>query len=184
MAQWNRCRCAQRRRSNREDSRKWTCGLLTNATTSARRFLSTCAKCGKPYLGLTATPLTSGLGNNYDEIVNASTTEYLLHTDNPATGAPYLAPLLMRPCKEIRMEGAKSNAGEWQAGEVTKRTRPIIGDIVSTWVEETQKWFGRPVKTLMFTSEIAHGVELCAAFQARGIDARNSTYRDSADTSD
>ena len=56
-----------------------------------------------------------------------------------------------------------------------------MGDIVSTYERMTHQHFGGPVKTLLFSADIAHGEELCRAFQAAGHDFRQSTYRDSDD---
>ena len=130
---------------------------------------------GGPVIGLTATPLTEGLGNWYSHVVNAVTTDQLLHDG-------YLAPLKIFAATEIDMAGAKKGSdGEWLRSEVRTRGRPIIGDIVSTWERSTRQHFGGPVKTLLFSADVAHGEELCRAFQAAGHDFRQSTYRDGID---
>ena len=126
---------------------------------------------GGPVIGLSATPLTDGLGKHYDAVVNATTTNALLEQG-------YLAPLKVYACAEIDMTGAAVTAGEWQANEVRERGRQIIGDIVSEWVRLTHKHFGGPVKTLAFSADVQHGADLCDAFQKAGYDFRQSTYRD------
>ena len=126
---------------------------------------------GGPVIGLSATPLTEGLSAHYEAVVNATTTDKLLEDQ-------YLAPLRIYAAKEIDMKGAKKTAGEWQAGEVQRRGRVIIGDIVSEWVSRTQQHFGGPVKTLLFSADVAHGEELCRAFQLAGYDFRQSSYHD------
>ena len=131
-----------------------------------------------PVVGLTATPLTDGLGEFYQGIVNACTTDFLLREIAPATGRPYLSPLRIYAATEIDMRGAKKTAGEWQASEVRTRSSRIIGDIVTEWVRMTQEHFGGPVKTLAFSADVAHGEQLCQAFQLAGYDFRQSTYRD------
>ena len=124
-------------------------------------------------VGLTATPLTKGLGDTYTHVVNAATTDWLV-----AEG--YLAPLHIYAAKEIDMTGAQKNsAGEWTEEEVQRRGRPIIGDIVSEWVKQTGLHFGGPVKTLLFSASVAHGEELCRAFQLAGYDFRQTSYQDS-----
>lgn len=131
---------------------------------------------GGRVLGLSATPLTGRLGEVYDSVVNAVTTEQLL-----ADG--WLAPLRIYAATEIDMSGAKKAGGEWQASEVRDRGRHIIGDVVSTWERMTAEHFGGPVKTLLFSADTRHGEELCRSFQAAGHDFRQSTYRDTgADT--
>lgn len=128
-------------------------------------------------LGLSATPLTRGLGEVYDGIINATTTDTLI-------GEGWLAPLRMYGAVEIDMTGAAKTGGEWQAGEVRDRGRPILGDVVATWVRLTREIYGGPVKTLLFSADTRHGEELCAAFQSAGYDFRQSTYRDSGDDTD
>ena len=129
---------------------------------------------GGPVVGLSATPLTEGLGKTYQSIVNATTTDELLADQ-------WLSPLKVFAAKEIGMQGALKTAGEWQAKEVRERGRKVIGDIVSEWVRHTQEHFGGPVPTLLFSADVAHGEELCRAFQMAGYDFRQSSYRDSQD---
>ena len=146
--------------------------VIDEAHTQRKGVLEFAKSWGGPVIGLTATPLTEGLGNWYSHVVNAVTTDRLL-----ADG--YLAPLKIYAATEIDMRGAKKTAGEWQANEVRTRGRPIIGDIVSTYERMTRQHFGGPVKTLLFSADVAHGEELCRAFQMAGHDFRQSTYRDS-----
>ena len=145
-----------------------------NCHTQHKGVLEFAKNWGGPVIGLTATPLTEGLGQWYSKVVNAVTTDRLL-----ADG--YLAPLKIYAATEIDMRGAKKTAGEWQAGEVRERGRKIVGDIVSTYERMTHQHFGGPVKTLLFSADVAHGEELCRAFQAAGHDFRQSTYRDGTD---
>ena len=145
-----------------------------NCHTQHKGVLEFAKAWGGPVIGLTATPLTEGLGQWYSKVVNAVTTDRLL-----ADG--YLAPLKIYAATEIDMRGAKKTAGEWQSGEVRERGRKIVGDIVSTYERMTHQHFGGPVKTLLFSADVAHGEELCRAFQAAGHDFRQSTYRDGTD---
>ena len=124
-------------------------------------------------IGLTATPLTRGLEEHYDLVVNAATTDKLL-TEG------YLSPLRIYAATEIDMRGAKKgNDGEWLRSEVRNRGGLIIGDIVSEWARMTQEHFGGPVKTLAFSADVAHGEDICRAFQLAGYDFRQSSYHDS-----
>ena len=138
---------------------------------------------GGPVVGLSATPMTEGLGNFYQRVINAVTTDWLLDNIDPDTGSPYLAPLRMIPIisHEIDMTGAPKPGGDYRRKDIRERSRPIIGDIVSTWVKLTHDYYGGPVKTLLFSADTDHGAELCSAFQSAGYDFRQSTYRDSGD---
>ena len=145
--------------------------VIDEAHIQRKKIMEFAKEWGGPVIGLTATPLTPDLGSFYEHIVNATTTDQLL-----AEG--WLAPLRIYAAAEIDMTGAKKTAGEWTASEVRNRGRRIIGDIVSEWVRMTQTHFGGPVKTLVFSADIAHGEELCRAFQAAGHDFRQSTHKD------
>ena len=130
-----------------------------------------------PVIGLTATPFTKGLGLTYSHVVNTCTTNNLLEWLDPATGRPYLAPLKVYAAAEINMAGAKTDkGGEWLGSEVEQRGTVILGDAVTEWQEKTALHFGGPVKTLVRSATIAHGKEICRAFQAAGYDFRQSTY--------
>ena len=148
--------------------------IIDEAHTKREKIMTFAREWGGPTIGLTATPLAEGLGDTYSNVVNVTTTNKLLADD-------YLAPIRAYQCVEIDMQGAKKIGGEWTDSEVHARAKSITGDVVSEWVRNTQLHFGKPVKTLLFSSTVAHGADLCAAFQAAGYDFRQSTYRDSGD---
>ena len=137
-------------------------------------------------LGLSATPLTKRLGDYYSHVTNAVTTDWLLKNRNPLTDQTYLAPLRIYSgvaTTEIDMEGAETGKdGEYTSRAVRERGREVIGDVVAEWDRMCREHFGGWVKTLVFSADIAHGEELCSAFQDIGADARQSTYRDSDET--
>ena len=142
------------------------------AHTIYRKLAEALHECGRYHVGLTATPLARGMGNIYGRCVQVTTTNELL-----ARGR--LAPVIFREGRRIEM--GDPPAGEWEAEEVRERGRVIIGDIISTWVEETNSHFGGPVKTMLFSADIAHGEELANAFLRAGIDARQITAHDNPD---
>jgi len=144
--------------------------LLDEAHRRRNKVIKLAVDFGVPMVGLSATPMTDGLGKIYDGLVNAVSTDALVKNGD-------LAPLKIYAAQEIDMRGAEKTAGEWRASEVRARSRPIIGDIVSEWQRMTAKHFGGAVKTLLFSADTAHGEELCAAFQAAGFDFRQSTFR-------
>lgn len=125
-----------------------------------------------PTIGLSATPLTPGLGKVYDRVVTARTTNQLL-----AEG--WLTPLQVFCPKPIDMTGAaKTSGGEWSKETVASRAIPIVGDIVSEWVQKTTQVYGGPVTTLVFASSVAHVEELVRAFGEAGYRFEAITYRD------
>ena len=131
---------------------------------------------GIPVIGLSATPFSEGLGKVFSRVVNVVTTDQLLNDINPNTGRPYLAPLKVYVGREIDMTGAPtSKDGEWRDTEVERRGSVVVGDAVSEWHRRVMENFGQPVKTLVRSSTIAHGEEICRAFQAAGFDFRQVT---------
>jgi DNA repair protein RadD len=125
-------------------------------------------------VGLSASPLTKGLGKTFTRVVSPTTTNALV-ADN----------LLVMPtiycAREIDMEGAKKVAGEWSADDVGERATKITGDIVATYLEKTQIHFGGPVKTLVHCASVAHGAELAQKFAAAGLNFVAISYKDDED---
>ena len=122
-------------------------------------------------IGLTATPFTKGLDNLYSNVVCGATTEALVLSK-------WLAPLKVFIAKEINMEGAHKVAGEWAQDVVTERGMQITGDIVDEWAKMTYEVFGRPRKTIVFCSGVAHGVDLVDQFAKRGYNFVSISYKD------
>ena len=133
-----------------------------------------------PVIGLTATPLTQGLGKFYSRIVSPVTTNELIRSR-------HLVPVRFIAGREIDMTGEPAgNLGEWTSSSVRRRGSAIIGDIVTEWRRWTHKseedgGFGGPVQTLVFSADVEHGKQLCDAFRAAGYDFRQTTYADSLD---
>jgi superfamily II DNA or RNA helicase len=125
-------------------------------------------------VGLSATPLTKGLGDIYTNIVNPVTTKELVDDE-------LLVPLRVFVAKEIDMTGAKKIAGEWSEAEATKRGMQITGDIVSEWVKKTHEIYGKPVKTIVFCSGVAHGEDLSRKFAEQGYNFISISYKDDGD---
>ena len=125
-------------------------------------------------IGLTATPFTKGLGDLYTNVVCGSTTESLVLSK-------WLTPLKVYIAKEIDMTGVKKVAGEWSADQVTERGMKITGDIVSEWEKKTHEVFGKPAKTIVFCSGVAHGADLVDQFAQRGYNFVSISYKDNDD---
>src|SRR5690606_15145754 len=99
---------------------------------------------------------------HWDGLVNSTTVNKLL-----AEG--YLSPLRIKACVSPDMTGAKKKFdGEYAEEEAGQRGITIIGNVVDTWIEQTRKTFGGPVKTIVFSPSVKHGEELCRQFAEAG----------------
>lgn len=126
-------------------------------------------------IGLTATPFTAGMANDWDGLVNSTTVNKLLEQQ-------FLSPLKIKACVAPDMTGApKKFNGEWEEEEAGQRGITIIGDVVQTWVEQTRKFFGGPVKTIVFSPSVKHGKELCRQFADAGFNFQQISYLDADD---
>ena len=122
-------------------------------------------------VGLSATPFSKGMGKVYEGIVSTVTTKQLVDQG-------VLTPLKVFVSKEIDMTGAKKVAGEWTDAEASARAIKIVGDVVAEWIAKTHEIFGKPVKSIVFSCDVAHGVELSRKFQEHGYNFVCISYRD------
>lgn len=129
---------------------------------------------GMRVIGLTATPFTKGLGNVYTHIVGAKATGELIKEG-------WLTPLRVFIAKEIDMSGAKKVAGEWAQDEVSERGMKITGDIVAEWIKQTNRIFGKAVKTVIFCAGVAHGKDLERQFKEQGYNFVSISYLEDDD---
>lgn len=125
-------------------------------------------------IGLTATPFARGMGEVYTRVVNVTTTNRLISEG-------WLVPLTMYAAREADMTGAKIVAGEWSEKDIEDRGLKIVGDIVAEWVDKTNRHFGKPVKTIVFSATVPHGDELCRQFNAAGFNFQQISYKDTND---
>lgn len=116
-------------------------------------------------IGLSATPLTKGLGRIYDTIVSVTTTNKLIESG-------ILTPIKVFAAKEPDMKGAKIVAGEWTDNAAAERSMKIVGDCVA---EYTLNAHGR--KFFAFGCNVDHCIELARAFNEAGIKTACFTYR-------
>lgn len=123
-------------------------------------------------VGLSASPFTKGLGEIYTNVVSP------LPIKDLVTGGS-LVPLRVYIAKEIDMTGAKKIAGEWSEAEASKRGMKIVGDVVSEWIKKTHEIFGKPEKTIVFSSGVEHGNSLAAKFAEHGYNFVSLSYKDS-----
>jgi superfamily II DNA or RNA helicase len=112
-----------------------------------------------PFVGLTATPWTKGLGKYYKELLIASTTAELIE-------AGILAKFRVFAPGHPDLSAVRTVAGDYHEGDLSKAMdRPeLVADIVQTWM---QRGADRP--SFVFAVDRAHAKTLQRQFQAAGI---------------
>lgn len=126
-------------------------------------------------IGLTATPFTKGLGRHFQAIVNVATTDGLIAEGRLTKPIVYAA-------VEVDISGvAVRSTGEWDDRGLEREGIKIVGDVATEYIKRTTEHFGGPVKTICFSSTVAHGEEICRAFAEIGLNFQNISYRDDED---
>src|ERR1043166_971153 len=123
-----------------------------------------------PFIGLSATPWTRGLGRVYEKLVVGATFKQMIEKK-------VLAPFRVFAPSHPDLSGVRTVAGEYQQDELSEAmmaSSKLVADIVETWKEKAQ---GRP--TICFAVDCAHAEFLKDRFEMAGVPA---AYMD-ADTS-
>ena len=102
----------------------------------------------------------------YDHVVTGATTRELIDT-----GMLMLPKVMMY--EEPDFSAVAVSKGEWSATGVQDAMHTVVGDIVSTWEDQTATRFGGPVKTLFFSPTIKYGKWLVESLRKRGHDVRH-----------
>lgn len=112
-----------------------------------------------PFVGLSATPWTKGLGNFYDDLIIASTTADLIE-------AGYLSVFRVFAPTHPDLSSVHVVAGDYHEGELAEAmNKPsLVADVVDTW-----RRLGEGRSTLCFAVDRAHAKALQIRFQAAGI---------------
>ena len=124
-----------------------------------------------PFIGLSATPWTKGLGKHFDDLIISATTADLIERG-------YLSPFRVFAASHPDLTGVKIVAGDYHEGQLSDAMNqaPLNGNVVDTWARIAE---GRP--TLVFGVDCAHAQGLRDAFREAGI---NAGYQDAATPSD
>lgn len=122
-----------------------------------------------PFIGLSATPFSKGLGKYYDDLVVPTTPRELL-------AGGYLCPVDYYGGRKVALEGVKTRAiptggrdyDERDLVHAVESDKTLVGDIITNWQKHAS---GR--QTVAFTPSINHSKELVRQFQAAGIGAEH-----------
>jgi DNA repair protein RadD len=126
-------------------------------------------------VGLTATPFTKGMADDWQGIVNVRATRRLIEDGHLIEPKIYVAK------SPEDSELGLNSYGEFSDESATAAGIKIVGDVVAEWMAKTREHFGGPVKTIVFSPTVAHGRELCAAFAAAGFNFQQVSYLDRSD---
>jgi len=112
-----------------------------------------------PFVGLSATPWTKGLGKYYDDLIICATTGKLI-SEGKLSGFKVYGPSApdLSKCRTV--------AGDYHEGDLADvmDTPAITADVVSSWFKLGK---GRP--TLCFAVDRAHAQHLAERFNAAGV---------------
>jgi len=112
-----------------------------------------------PFIGLSATPWTRGLGDWFDHYHKASTIQQMIDAGN-------LSPFRVFAPTHPDLSGIKMTAGDYNEKQLSARmnTGGLIGDAVQTWLKRGEN---RP--TLCYGVDRLHAKALQAQFIAAGV---------------
>lgn len=112
-----------------------------------------------PFVGLSATPWTRGLGKHYDDLLIAATTEQLIE-------GGFLSKFRVFAPSHPDLSGVRTVAGDYHEGDLSgvMRKPDLMADAVTTWLQKAE---GRP--TLLFAVDRAHAQHLQEQFTAAGV---------------
>lgn len=114
-----------------------------------------------PFIGLSATPWTRGLGNHYDDLLIPTTTKELIRDG-------LLSPFKVFAPAHPDLSKVRTVAGDYHEGDLgVAMNKPVlVADTVSTWLR-----LGEDRPTLCFAVDRAHARKLADAFEAAGVPA-------------
>jgi DNA repair protein RadD len=105
-----------------------------------------------PFIGLSATPWTRGLGKYFDRLIIASTTEELIREG-------YLSKFRVYAPSSPDLTNVRTVAGDYHDGDLSKAMdkTALVADVVDTWLIRGK---GRP--TICFGVDRAHAPSICS----------------------
>jgi superfamily II DNA or RNA helicase len=127
---------------------------------------------GLPFIGLTATPYTQGLGNIYTDLINVISISELIEQG-------FLVDSDMYGPSQPDMTGVSIVGGDFNQKQAAEKTmeKKLIGSVIDTWHQ-----LGENRQTICFATDINHSKYLAEEFQATGVDCVHvDTYTDTAE---
>ena len=122
-----------------------------------------------PFIGLSATPYTKGLGNIYDDLISVVSISQLIE-EGFLVDADVFGP------SQPDMAGVSSNANDFNQREAAQRSmnKRLVASIVDTWHK-----LGQNKQTICFATNIAHSKYIAEEFRLSGVNCVHvDTYTD------
>jgi superfamily II DNA or RNA helicase len=125
------------------------------------RWMADPAWAQKPFIGLSATPWTQGLGKHFDDLIIATTTAELIE-------AGYLSKFRVYAPSHPDLSKVRTVAGDYHEGDLSDAMdKPeLTADVVDTWRAR-----GEDRPTFVFAVDRAHAKHLQTRFEEAGIGA-------------
>src|SRR3984893_1764775 len=113
----------------------------------------------RPFIGLSATPWTRGLGQYFDDLIVAATPQDLISEG-------YLSPFRVFAPSHPDLTGVRTVAGDYHEGDLSgvMNNAPLVADIVDTWLQRAENR-----STFCFAVDRAHAKHLQAKFAEAGV---------------
>jgi DNA repair protein RadD len=113
----------------------------------------------RPFIGLSATPWTRGLGQYFDDLIIAASPQDLISQG-------YLSPFRVFAPSHPDLTGVRTVAGDYDQGDLSgvMSDAPLVADVVDTWLKRAEK---RP--TFCFAVDRIHAKHLQAKFAEAGV---------------
>ena len=112
-----------------------------------------------PFIGISATPWTTGMGKIYDDLIVVESTKNLIKQG-------YLCNYIAYGPATINLKGVRKIGDDYDQKEIGKRATKIVGDVVDTWLRR-----GENKKTVCFAVNVAHSKAIVDEFIANGVSA-------------
>jgi DNA repair protein RadD len=113
----------------------------------------------RPFIGLSATPWTRGLGRYFDDLIIAATTQDLI-------AGGYLSPYRVFAPSHPDLTEVRTVAGDYHEGDLSgvMNASPLVANVVDTWLRRAQNR-----SSFCFAVDRAHAKHLQAKFAEAGI---------------
>lgn len=125
-----------------------------------RQWMSDPAWQRPPFIGLSATPWTGGLGQFFDDLIIAATTQELISEG-------YLSPFRVFAPSHPDLTGVRTVAGDYHEGDLSgvMNEAPLIADVVETWRQRAQTARRFALPSIARTQKICKRNSLKPVFQ-------------------